>query len=404
MKLRQTLLSAAALIASASYAYDLRTHAILVEKSYERSVLWTDAERLLKSLGLWNQRIPGTNHPKLRDGYHDFKLYAERDVRRGSSPFEDGILNKEGDFSAKMLSAQAWMMRGAIREDDGSTVVNIPLKLFTSRYGPDPEDDPDGTFSRFCGHFFDPYRNHGLWPNLGANAGGNEAMTVVGCDSVGERSVTWAIGAEDPFATMLRAARAYQNHFTIYSAREAQWRALTLTQKQDAGGYAVLQNIARAQPDAKQREQLLYWTTLFRSLGHVVHLVQDASQPQHSRNEGHGKFHANNLEAYLDARANRDARFTFAHKEAISSGTYTREFASTSFAFLIASTYPIVQFPSYADYWTTARGQAPRGDALTVGRGISDYANRGFLTATYVIGNNALPEPHPDPVHPATSR
>ena len=54
-----------------------------------------------------------------------------------------------------------------------------------------------------------------------------------------------------------------------------------------------------------------YWATLFRSLGDVVHLIQDMGQPQHTRNDPHaGKLgrgwiagHTSIYEKYIEARA-----------------------------------------------------------------------------------------------------
>lgn len=46
----------------------------------------------------------------------------------------------------------------------------------------------------------------------------------------------------------------------------------------DRDGYPVA-------PDETERNK--YWATLLRSLRDVVHLIQDAAQPQHTRNVAH---------------------------------------------------------------------------------------------------------------------
>ena len=74
------------------------------------------------------------------------------------------------------------------------------------------------------------------------------------------------------------------NHYNIPSAREAMWRALTMTKLLPNGTLETIlpggNNFGAA---AHEAERKAYWATTFRAIGDVVHLVQDLAQPQHTR-------------------------------------------------------------------------------------------------------------------------
>jgi hypothetical protein len=131
-----------------------------------------------------------------------------------------------------------------------------------------------------------------------------------------------------------------------------------------------------------------YWTTVFRILGDTAHLIQDSAQPQHTRNEPHGSDHAAEYEAFIDARANGDLEFTFNDpKTGIGIKTTTLP------PLVFEPDYPIPTFRNFTDYWSTERGSAPRTSSTTVGRGISDYSSRGFLTPGSGLQASDYPSP-----------
>lgn len=135
-------------------------------------------------------------------------------------------------------------MRGAIREDDVLNPANDQ-----------PLDDPYNTGSkladnRVLNHFYDPAHD---WPlHVGA--------------VLGKKAPDWAVGAKDVFSQPHAPEPGRRNHFTVFDAREAMYRALTGRNKD---GQAIAKT---------QEERNKYWATTFRALGDVVHLI-------HTRNE-----------------------------------------------------------------------------------------------------------------------
>lgn len=110
------------------------------------------------------------------------------------------------------------------------------------RKGAHDEDDTFSlNFARYRNHFYDPLSGLGL----------NAAAT-------GEPSPDW--GLED---TRTFAAQFY----SFKDARQYFYDALTL-------------------PNKASRDQRMART--FYTLGHVIHLLQDSAQPQHTRNDSHG--------------------------------------------------------------------------------------------------------------------
>ncbi len=333
-------------------AYEVSTHAGMSNTAYDKSLLALSGT--YDRLGLTNVR---TN---LGINYFDLS-----DPNSVSPRF--GLQFDIDKFPSRVRipdtsSALAWIMRGAVREDDTSTFVS-----YLPGAGNFPTDDPYGPINRFCNHFFDPVNVR--------------ALTGFCFNSTLDMSPNWVIGTADAFASPVQRQSFYRNHFSVFAAREAMWRALTL---RDKNGLNIA--LGTTTP-ALASERLAYWATTFRSVGDVVHLLQDMAQPQHTRNEGHPSGAAAWYEAYADARAGgptiKPAQ-TFeidAGALSVAAGTlrpldYELRDSTGN---LVA--YPIPLFNSYTDYWTTARGAVPRDDAsIANGLGLADYSNRGFLT------------------------
>ena len=161
------------------------------------------------------------------------------------------------------------------------------------------EDAAEGTDEafRFLNHFYDP-QNQG------------RGLTFLGVSHID--SLTWALDRQSNLTTQ------------EYSVRRAKQYLLA----------------ALTQPRPEDRQQNL--GTLFRTLGHLMHLIQDLGQPQHTRNDSHGIVHR--YETFVDA-ANGQSK-------------------------LVYDGYSAVVPQKLDDLW--------HSDMLA---GLADYSSRGFVTA-----------------------
>ena len=131
------------------------------------------------------------------------------------------------------------MIEGAIREDE--YVDNLFLILAGC---PRPANPAETT--RVLNHFFDVQRGgRGLTGTLG---------------QLGFPAPDWALGAQG------RGSGPKDNQFSVPDAREYQYQSLTTS-------------------SPTERDQ--FTARFFRTLGHVLHLVEDMAQPQHTRNDPH---------------------------------------------------------------------------------------------------------------------
>jgi len=160
------------------------------------------------------------------------------------------------------------------------------------------EDAADGTAQRwrFRNHFYDPQHN-------------GQGLTFLGPNT---DSLTWGV---DP------ANNQTTQEYSIRRAKDYMMLALT-------------------SPNEVDRQQNL--GLMFRTLGQVIHLVQDTAQPQHTRNESHAVVHA--FETWVDIQ-NRAAALTL-------------------------SGYPSVAVSTISDFWHTASFS-----------GLADYSSTGFVTS-----------------------
>src|SRR5262249_33378540 len=150
----------------------------------------------------------------------------------------------------------------------------------------------------------------------------------------------WALGL------LGRGPSADQNHFPLADARVYQLRSLTGSTRQD-----------RDRHTAK----------MFRTLGQVIHVLQDMAQPQHTRNDPHVgcaliQFIAGEkswYEAYTETRAR-----TMNYRN--------RNVASRS---LVFAGYDSISLPTYRDYW-----------ANPMGSGLADYSSRNFFSVGTNLG------------------
>jgi hypothetical protein len=335
-------------------AYELATHARITLEAFNQSSLQSDPGRL-RDLGIPSLKYSelGTRYFDVRGNAAEIRVAKPFDFDLGKMP---GVEGANGDERIPRR-LYGWLMRGAIREDDSGYTVG----LYTATDENEPEDDPYLNFNRWCNHFFDPLTYSRLTDP--------HAIPFCLLETYASAPV-WASGAVDPFQNPQQEQGDRRNHFTVYDAREAMWRAVT--------GYNRSQRlVATTGLDRKA-----YWATTFRSLGDVLHLVEDMAQPQHTRNESHGVRHASDYEKYINARARGDKEFR------IDGGTV---FPATMPP-LLFSGYASPRFNHYSKYWSTGRGQV----SMDNGKGLADYSSRGFFTPAGNIDDSGYPLPSHD--------
>ena len=350
-------------------AYEQATHATITRAAFFASDLgagsFNSFTALQRSLGL-NVVSP------LGDGktYFEFigNLTGVSPYRRAPQPYERKVV-KDLEADPDSNSPLIWLMFGAIREDDNPNET------------PPTPQDVEGGIRRPLHHFFDPYMNRPLVvPGLSE------------VDNDVRKNVDWGLGVKDSFTDPNAQESPRRNHFTVFDAREAMFRALTLM---TASGNDYVGISEGADPALKQQWRQAYWATTFRALGDVLHLNQDMAQPQHTRNEAHsGTYcpgsrvcltgHTSVYEKYINARALR--------QETFDSLSPFHEPVAISPLDLPLIGYPIPAFASYSNYWSTAPG-----DKQFQGSGLADYSNRGFFTAAKNFGNTEYLSPSSNP-------
>ncbi|MBI4641222.1 MAG: hypothetical protein HY731_11040, partial [Candidatus Tectomicrobia bacterium] len=259
--------------------------------------------------------------------YLDVLSIKESDVFDPTSATPFGKL---GEFFQNTGTVMHWMMEGSVREDDFGTAIPTC---------PQPKNPPT-SIDRPRNHFFDVQRGGGGLSTWFAN---------------GYPAPGWALGQQG----------RSENQFTILDARIYQFKSLTESTK-----------------EAREQNTAL----LFRTLGQVIHLVQDMAQPQHTRNDPHagclfgiGGEHSW-YEDYIDKRA-RGARFR------------TRGQPAPPLSF---GGYLPPRFANYNDFWTTIDQKS-----------LADFSSRNFLSArtnfsflSPLGGCGGLSEPTCDPFNP----
>ena len=230
-------------------------------------------------------------------------------------------------------TARGWIAEGAIREDD---FQEHPV---LAGFGCPQPANPRSDIDRPVNHFFDVQRGGG-------------GLTLVGFPAQ-----DWALGVQG------RGSNPDQNQFSVRDARLYQLRSLT---------------------DSSREERERHTASLFRSLGQVIHVLQDMAQPQHTRNDGHLgcenallRFIAGETswyEAYVETRA-LNQRY--------------RSRPESSRALLLTG-YDTVVFAAYQDYWTNPNGS-----------GLAEYSSRNFFSAGTNLGTFSLFGPCGGLAHPA---
>lgn len=212
-----------------------------------------------------------------------------------------------------------WLVEGSIREDD----YHLDLSLL----GCEPPRNPPSAIDRIRHHFFDPLNGHGLH---------------VGPIALGLPAPAWALGEQG------RGFAPDQNQFSLLDARLYQLRSLI-------------------EPAPEERER--YAALLFRTLGHVLHLLQDMAQPQHTRNDAHP--------ACDNALSERVLPEHSWYEEYIEHRTLGEFFRGRPARPLTIGGYPAPSFPTYYSYFSHSDRQ----------RGLADFSSRNFLSAATNLGS-----------------
>lgn len=397
------------MMASTSFAYEVDTHGLMTQAAYGRSALKSDAA-LLSRIGFDRLDLmrpldssatecdaDGAFMP-LRDAYTDARpawtgtdylgdLYfrcPNQYEKRLMLPRYSGRIPPTAELGVTPeLRFESWLMRGAIREDD------VEVQYFTDP-SEAPDVDPWGEITRPTHHFYSPVTNTS--------------------DSVGtQNGLVWVMGVSDPFAASPVPDPARENHFSYVDAVRSYHRALTFksTATVDA---TIRRNDSRA--------RMALWAGTLKSLGHVVHLLQDMAQPQHVRGERHNYVchgwyrignedkpnrtyenfsnyrvayrynreveQAGGTDAYVATNACEEQEWLDMFAEA----GYTPPPAATPFT---TSSYPLPSFTLARKFFTTRNAGDPTspaglGSAINSRAGLADYTNRGFYSQDYGAG------------------
>jgi hypothetical protein len=409
-------------------AYEITTHGLITDHAYRISVLNSASPNsIVPVLGLDRLDLdypfsfdggpestpyrdetalvnPSSNLPPVGTNYLRFPQLQEgkvieKLVSRGFLPGPSG--------PAAEQRVRSWLLRGAVREDDNDGLVPV----LGWQTGDDRDPDPFGPTPRATRHFYDPIYNRAYdYPDTCAE------YTCV-------RSVLWALGRTnplDPSSDVDDISR--RNHFTWQDARNNYWWALVLKRDSQGDGYGF--------GDAVQDgyERMNRWATTIKNVGHVIHLLQDTSQPQHVRNDAHappliastpeGLTDAA-FEAFTDYRVigNRSAALQLEIPlgnplRRMQDDTLPTENSLPRIRLGESNYYPggggHVQFSTPIKFFTTRHVETGTDDAsLRSRRGLADMSNRSFFTAGTLPGFRECQPPGtsgcvltPGPIYP----
>lgn len=364
------------LVISNVNAFEIATHAYISHYTYQQSDLFNDAS-LISDLGLdlYDNKEPfGRNYSDFRPLIMDGS-YLRLHTRQAYETFSKRYMKQWRD---KWLSIDGWLMRGALQEDD----------LIIRGRDLQPKDDPV-QMTRVLHHFYDPYFNRGL---------DSELYEI---DIKGTSAINWAVGTNNAFdhpVTFSVDNESYSsNHFTIHRAIESMYSALT-GHRSDGEKWRWYDD---KEPETTDEELKIHWATTFRSLGNVIHLLQDMAQPLHTRNELHpwNRGHGENwYEWYIEARVMGGNVFDILsdpeNPDSMPKYENLNEVSKVPLNPItyVDTSYPIPDFDYYSNYFTTANGQ---GALVARGKGLADYSNRGFFTPGTNIGQD---NPYPLPI------
>jgi hypothetical protein len=404
-------------VSSFTHAYELETHSLVTLTGFNRSVLGngsSSSTELYKNLGI--DRLGVTSEP---NRLAPFSIFVEAsgvlvDGRNVSNYFDLGAADQSPPvdldnifarsprtfesarmppsyatqtglvlnypYSDRAALVEGWLMRGAIREDDMPKSIQEKIGVSDP-----PDDDPHFNFQLLNANATVRVFNHFYNPLLLEN---NQLPSLPFLPGQNLNALTWAIGVDDPLAPSFNPALSRNNHFTWQDAREYYYRAVTWKTRPNT----LATTLAGTQFDYVAR--MRYFSSTFNSLGHVVHLLQDMAQPQHSRNDPHNphigvgdyKCCGTDINRRL-YEAYTEARIALPNANAGDVNQYLRAMyedgapVTNVFPPIQLGNYPIPSFSTPVKFFTTRPNRGGVGDNnVLTRRGIADYSNRGFFT------------------------
>lgn len=403
----RTLAFGSAAICVNAHSYDAETHGLITYQAYKNSALHqTGSGSLINRLGLdrldvplpfhiyWNSAQPIAQNP---DSYID-----AASLRQPNEYERCQLQNLEKveffDINDSMLSGgtvsffpiQDWLLRGALREDD---LTHLGYIIAHDDCG-EPEHDPNGPINRVMNHFYDPINDVALKPPL-------VSCSATAPNGICSKSVDWALGYVNSFATPPVIDTNRRNHFTYEDARQNMWLALT-GQPNRPGTSPNTETASQREVDAIDR--YFGWATVFRSLGDTIHLLEDGAQPQHVRNDPHGPILTSGeqqaFEGYTNARVlQNNAKVN----------SYVHEFfalpTNISLPPIVIGTYPVLTFSTPLRFFTTRLGTDstnPSSVNADSRYGLMDYTNRGFFTGGTLPNSTGVDFVEPSPTIDST--
>ncbi len=375
--------------------YETDTHGDMSYHAFDRSVLAQPST--LERLGLLRYAVEQPFHlpddaapyaPE-RDAYFDYapltwvnntisELYR-RPVNQyernqfpglGPTPFRKSKSNE--------LRLKAWLMRGAVREDDLRQTDYEPPEI-------PPDIDPYGEQVRVFHHFYDPIFDRPLTLPLGASCTVIPGSIDAGC----VKTTDWALGVSNAAGTTPSGPDlARRNHSSYVDAREAEWCGLT---------YKATNTVNASVSHAGARRAC--WATSIKALGHVLHLLQDLAQPQHVRNDRHNPTSAKwwtNPFATSQARRTYEIWTNYRSTRAEISSPEGEEKAFRGFfeaqatvPAIVTGSYPKPMFSKPIEFFTTRATDI----SINERRGLADFTNRNFYSegSTYSIEYTSPP-------------
>jgi len=400
MSLQRALLFALLSLPMALSAYEVGTHAYVTKAAVDASVLSpTHPRSIVPVLGF--ERLDNVKpfeivrpaFDVIRASYYDNSPRAIIPISSDEAfdAYLRDLQNEEGNIFERLRAGgylpgvtsraefepriEAWVMRGAIREDDNDVG---PYSLG------DRDDDPWNNVFRAGRHFYDPINNRALFSNL--------TCFTFGC----KPAIEWAMGRIGVLTGPGTLDTGRENHFSWQDARDNYWWALTYNRvNEDPFG-----THEEAQRIESGNRKLRFATTL-KAVGQVIHLVQDMAQPQHSRNDSHGpaiaqvatvdSFADGAFEAYTEARLFQSVpAFGFSNPLSHFDGSRLTDKDLPPLRLGGNVSYPVPAFSTPVKFFTTQNM-----DAFTVRRGMADLSNRGFFTASTLPINILTNSPDP---------
>ncbi len=397
-------------------AFETHTHAYITYQAYGASLLGgsgTESQALMTRLGLdrleseqpfspyWTGLpIPlSFYYDNLPDGLAPLSFtrpagpheWWQMYLLATNNQFGVGNTGVVGNDPIHKLPIANWLMRGVILEDQ------IRSEDYRASDGPLPDPDPRGDIRRVFNHFYDPIHDQRLTVNVPCNL--FPPVPPFYGYSYCSKSVDWALGTQDAF-TSIAPDTTRHNHFSWQDARQNYFLALTATR--DANGDGVRSASERA---ADAQERMFRWATVFRSLGDVVHLLQDTGQPQHTRNDRHDPHSGSDERQAFEPFTNmRVIGIPAQGQRPQPAGDGENYVYGLNGAQVLAymgplagiNGYPKPAFASPLGYYTS-RQLGDTDQSSPVNRlGLADYTNRGFFTRGTLPGGNGFNFPPQD--------